>query len=101
MRSLILIGEASSAMTTSPSAGAPTSGISTTFMTSAGLPNASIWIACMIAPSLVMYYGVRNGEWVSIKQFQGLIQRGADAGRFWGILREHHQPQIDCHDRVS
>jgi hypothetical protein len=42
MRSLILIGEASSAITTSPAPGVPTSGTSTSFMTSAGLPNFSI-----------------------------------------------------------
>src|SRR6266850_2992481 len=46
---VLIDGEASSAITTSPAAGAPTSGISTALTTSAGLPNASIWIAFMIA----------------------------------------------------
>src|SRR6266850_4136691 len=44
---VLIDGEASSAITTSPAAGAPTSGMSTALTTSAGLPNASIWIACM------------------------------------------------------
>src|SRR5258707_8001897 len=98
-RSLMLMGEASSAITTSPSLGVPTSGTSTNFITSAGLPNASIWIAFMtILP--VMYYIVHNGDTLSRKQFQGLIKRGTNAHGVRRVFGQHHQPGIDRHDGV-
>src|SRR3954468_13632492 len=96
----MLIGEASSAITTSPSPGAPTSGTSTNFITSAGLPNASIWIA-FIAILPVVYYKVHNGDAMSSEQFQGLIERGADTRGFRRILGQHHQPGIDSHDGMG
>src|ERR1700675_475582 len=98
-RSLMLMGEASRAITTSPSPGAPTSGTSTNFITSAGLPNASIWIAFMtVLP--VMYHMVYNRGRLSSKQFQDLVKRGTNARRVRRIFGQHHQPGIDRHDGV-
>src|ERR1700757_2132429 len=91
----MLIGEASSAITTSPSAGAPASGTSTPFNTSAGLPNASIWIACIAASPFVMYQLVHNEDPTSSKQFHRLTHRRVNATRIGRILGKHHQAEID------
>src|ERR1700722_19391763 len=97
----MLMGEASSAITTSPAAGAPTSGTSTTFMTSAGLPNASTWIAFMTVVSsfCTSWYITRRP--VSRKQFHRLGEGGVHLGCVRDVLCQHHQPEIDSHDRVG
>jgi len=43
---------------------------------------------------------VHNGDTLSSKQFQGLIERGADACGIRRVFGQHHQPGIDRHDGV-
>src|SRR4029077_5516716 len=97
----MLMGDASSAITTSPLPGVPTSGTSTTFNTSAGLPNVSIWIACIAVLSVLCTIKyVMEATGLSREQLHRLIERGTDAGSVRGILRQHHQTKIDRNDRM-
>src|SRR5882757_2069154 len=63
--SVPLMGEASTAMTTSSGPGAPTSGTSTSFTTSAGLPKDCSWIACIGA--LPTFGGLYSSRYITVR----------------------------------
>src|SRR5215813_9603595 len=101
--SVPLMGEASGAMTTSSGPGAPTSGTSTSFTTSAGRPKACSWIAFTCAlPRLGALYTMRyitrrlsssREEPADLPDYHShLLCRGL-------LLRHSHQAHIGRHDR--